>query len=80
MVTGLASPEWLGNPRIALFTLVMVNVRLTMGYAMVIFLDGLRGVPQELLDAARVDGAGKVKRFFRIVLPLLSPTTFFASA
>lgn len=76
-VLGLTGPEWLGSPRTALFTLVLVNVWRTMGYTMVIFLAGLQGVPKELLDAARVDGAGKVKRFFRIVLPLLSPTTFF---
>jgi multiple sugar transport system permease protein len=76
-VFGIIGPEWLGSPKTALFTLVLVNIWLTMGYAMVIFLAGLQGVPQELLDAAWVDGAGKVKRFFRIVLPLLSPTTFF---
>jgi multiple sugar transport system permease protein len=74
---GIVGPQWLGNPRTALLTLVLVNVWLTMGYAMVIFLAGLQGVPQELLDAAWVDGASRVRRFFRIVLPLLSPTTFF---
>jgi len=76
-VTGLVGPEWLGSPKTALFTLVLVNVWRTMGYAMVLFLAGLQDVPKELLDAALVDGAGKIKRFFRIVLPLLSPTTFF---
>jgi multiple sugar transport system permease protein len=74
---GLTGPEWLGSPKTALLTLVLVNAWLTMGYSMVIFLAGLQGVPQELLDAAWVDGAGKVRRFFRIVFPLLSPTTFF---
>jgi len=73
----LTGPEWLGSPRTALFTLVLVNVWRTMGYTMVIFLAGLQGIPKEYLDAARVDGAGKVRQFFRIVLPLLSPTTFF---
>ena len=77
VVLGVTGPEWLGSPRTALFSMVLVNVWLTMGYSMVIFLAGLQGVPQEFLDAAWVDGAGKVKRFFRIVLPLLSPTTFF---
>jgi multiple sugar transport system permease protein len=74
---GLTGPEWLGSPKTALLTLVLVNAWLTMGYSMVIFLAGLQGVPQELLDAAWVDGAGRVRRFFRIVFPLLSPTTFF---
>ena len=48
-----------------------------MGYTMVLFLAGLQNIPQELLDAARVDGAGKFRTFFRVTLPLLSPTTFF---
>jgi multiple sugar transport system permease protein len=76
-ILGVTGPEWLGSPKSALFTIVLVNVWRNMGYTMVIFLAGLQGVPQELLDAAWVDGAGKIKRFFRIVLPLLSPTTFF---
>jgi len=76
-ILGVAGPEWLGSPKTALFTIVLVNVWRNMGYTMVIFLAGLQGVPQELLDAAWVDGAGKIKRFFKIVLPLLSPTTFF---
>lgn len=74
---GVRGPEWLGNPRSALFTIVLVNVWRTMGYSMVIFLAGLQNIPQELLDAAKVDGAGKLKTFFRVTLPLLSPTTFF---
>jgi multiple sugar transport system permease protein len=76
-ILGVIGPQWLGNPRIALFTIVLVNVWLTMGYAMVIFLAGLQNIPKEFIDAARVDGAGSVKRFFLIDLPLLSPTTFF---
>ena len=76
-VFGVVGPEWLGSPKIALFTLVLVNVWRTMGYTMVIFLAGLQNIPTELTEAAIVDGAGKVKSFFRITLPLLSPTTFF---
>jgi len=76
-VFGIIGPEWLGSPKTALFTLVLVNVWHTMGYTMVIFLAGLQNIPQELMEAAYVDGAGKIKSFFRIVLPLLSPTTFF---
>jgi len=74
---GFAGPEWLGSTKTALFTIVLVNVWQTMGYAMVIFLAGLQNIPKELIDAARVDGATKIKRFFLIDLPLLSPTTFF---
>ena len=76
-ILGFTGPEWLGSPKTALFTIVLVNVWRNMGYTMVIFLAGLQGVPPELLDAAWVDGAGKIRRFFKVVLPLLSPTTFF---
>ena len=76
-VLGVPGPEWLGHPKTALFTIVLVNIWRTMGYTMVLFLAGLQNIPQELLDAARVDGAGKVRTFFRVSLPLLSPTTFF---
>jgi multiple sugar transport system permease protein len=76
-ILGITGPEWLGSPKTALFTIVLVNVWRNMGYTMVIFLAGLQGVPPELLDAAWVDGAGKIRRFFKVVLPLLSPTTFF---
>jgi multiple sugar transport system permease protein len=47
------------------------------GSTMIIFLAGLQGVPQELHEAASIDGAGSVQRFFRITLPLLTPTIFF---
>ena len=47
------------------------------GYYMLFFLAGLAGVPQELLDAAKIDGAGAVQRFLRITLPLLGPTLAF---
>ncbi len=73
----LKGPEWLGNPDTALGTIVMLNVWLTIGYNMVIFLAGLQGVPRELKEAAIVDGANKIKTFFRVTLPLISPTTFF---
>jgi multiple sugar transport system permease protein len=76
-VLGVPGPEWLGSTKTALFTIVLVNVWRTMGYTMVIFLAGLQNVPQELMDAAKVDGAGKFRTFLRVTLPLLSPTTFF---
>jgi multiple sugar transport system permease protein len=49
----------------------------TVGPAMVIFLAGLQGIPKELQDAASMDGAGTVSRFFRVTIPLLSPVLFF---
>ncbi|WP_334103181.1 carbohydrate ABC transporter permease, partial [Mesotoga prima] len=47
------------------------------GYNIIFFLSGLQTIPQELTEAAAIDGASSVRRFFRITLPLLSPTTFF---
>jgi sn-glycerol 3-phosphate transport system permease protein len=74
---GLASPNWLGDVHWALPAVMIVTIWSGLGYDMVIFLAGLQGIPAELYDAARVDGAGPLGVFRRITFPLLSPTTFF---
>ena len=75
---GLANPPgWLGDSHWALHTITMMNVWIYTGYSMVIYLAGLQGIPQELNEAAAIDGATGIKSFFHITLPLLSPTTFF---
>jgi sn-glycerol 3-phosphate transport system permease protein len=74
---GLASPNWLGDVHWALSAVMIVTIWSGLGYDMVIFLAGLQGIPAELYDAARVDGAGPLDVFARITFPLLSPTTFF---
>ncbi|WP_426226692.1 carbohydrate ABC transporter permease [Pseudarthrobacter sp. DSP2-3-2b1] len=71
-----AQMSWVGNPDTALSTLVVLNVW-TFGSPMIIFLAGLRQVPASLYEAAEVDGAGPVRRFISITLPLLSPIIFF---
>jgi multiple sugar transport system permease protein len=78
-VTGLpiAPPDWLNSSFWAKPAVVMLTVWKNMGFTMVIYLAGLQAVPQELYDAARVDGAGAWARFRNITLPLISPTTFF---
>jgi multiple sugar transport system permease protein len=68
--------SWIGTPDTALGTLVALNVW-QFGAPMLIFLAGLRQVPAELLEAARIDGAGAVRRFFSVTLPMLSPIIFF---
>ncbi len=73
---GIDAPSWVSTPEYALYTLVVLRVW-QFGAPMVIFLAGLRQIPQELYDAAAVDGAGRVQRFFRITLPLLTPIIFF---
>ncbi|MBB5788369.1 carbohydrate ABC transporter permease [Jiangella mangrovi] len=70
------SGGWISDPERALDTLLVLNVW-TFGSPMVIFLAGLRQIPDELVEAAKVDGAGAVQRFFRVVFPLLTPVVFF---
>lgn len=73
---GLDGPSWVSTPEYALYTLVLLKVW-QFGSPMVIFLAGLRQIPQQYYDAAAVDGAGRVTRFFRITIPLLTPIIFF---
>lgn len=69
-------PGWVGHPDYALGTLIVLNVW-TFGSPMIIFLAGLRQIPQMYYEAAAVDGAGAVRRFVSITLPLLTPIIFF---
>jgi multiple sugar transport system permease protein len=70
-------PVWLSDPRWAMPALIFMSVWRQAGYNMVIFLAGLQGIPQHLYEAAEIDGANRWQRFWRITLPMLSPTTFF---
>jgi sn-glycerol 3-phosphate transport system permease protein len=74
---GLAETNWLGDPSLALGSVIAITVWKNTGYYMLFFLAGLAGVPEELIDAAKIDGAGPVQRFFRVTLPLLGPTLAF---
>lgn len=67
---------WLGNTDTAIWTLILLTVW-QFGSSMLIFLASLKQIPISLYEAARVDGAGRVKQFFRITLPILTPTIFF---
>ncbi|TDD43448.1 sugar ABC transporter permease [Nonomuraea terrae] len=73
---GIHGESWLQNPATALSTLVVLNVW-TFGSPMVIFLAGLRQIPEELYEAAKVDGATVVRQFTHITVPLLTPIIFF---
>jgi len=74
---GLPAIPWLVSPTWAMPAVIGMSVWQNLGYSMVIFLAGLQGIPRHLYDAAAVDGATGWQRFWRITLPLLSPTTFF---
>lgn len=75
-VINLGPIDWLGSPDIALYTISMLTVW-QFGSSMVLFLAGLKNVPVDLYEAARVDGAGKVRVFFKITLPMISPIILF---
>jgi ABC-type sugar transport system permease subunit len=69
----------LGNPRWAMPTLAVVGIWKLTGYAMIVFLAGLQGVPPSLLEAAALDGAGAWARFRHVTMPLLAPTAAFVA-
>lgn len=69
--------RWLSDPRWAMPSLALMSVWQGAGYGMVIFLAGLQNVPQQLYEAAHMDGATTAERFRFVTLPLLSPTIFF---
>ncbi len=74
---GIANPPgWLLSTSSALPAVMIVYIWKMSGYYMIIFLAGLQSIPRHLYEAAEIDGAGKIKKFFKVTLPLLSPTTF----
>ncbi|MEV1293464.1 sugar ABC transporter permease [Pseudonocardia sp. NPDC049635] len=74
---GGTAPDFFNDPTLSLVMICVVYVWKNMGYAAVIYLAGLQSIPRDLLEAAALDGAGPIRSFVRVVLPLLSPTTFF---
>lgn len=71
--------NWLMEPRWTIINLVIIGVWKSVGYYVVIFLAGLQNVPKDLYEAAEVDGANPWQSFWKITIPLISPTTFFIS-
>lgn len=74
---GIAGPSWLSDPAWALWAVAAVAAWKYFGYNLLVMLAGLVGIPQDYLDAARIDGAGRWALFRHIVWPLLSPTTLY---
>lgn len=74
---GIDGPGWWADPAWAMPSIILASAWKDLGFVMVILLAGLQGIPQEYLDAAKVDGTGAWQRFRYVTLPLLSPSTFF---
>ena len=69
---------WLTDPAWALLSVSLMTVWMNMGFLFIVLSSGMQGVPEEIYESAKIDGSGPVRTFLQIVLPLLSPTLFFA--
>ena len=76
---GIDGTSWLTNPDTALVAIGVVGVWMSLGYNVVILLAGLQGIPAHYYEAAELDGAGTLRRFFSVTVPLLSPSIFFVT-
>jgi multiple sugar transport system permease protein len=74
---GLPDVNWLGDPRWAMPAIILMAVWKNFGYNMLIFIAGLQNIPEDLYEAAHLDGAGWWRQFIDITLPMLTPTTVF---
>lgn len=74
---GIKGPNWIGDPKFVLLAIMIVGIWSSLGYNMIILLGGLQDIPKTYYEAAEMDGATPIKKFFTITVPLLSPTLFF---
>ena len=68
--------QWLINPKLVIYVILAILLWQGVGFAMVLYTSGISGIPQELYEAAKIDGAGETKQFFYITVPLLRGTTY----
>ncbi|MGV0876276.1 sugar ABC transporter permease [Martelella sp. FLE1502] len=76
-IVGIDKVRWMQNPDLALGVLIFINTWKQLGYDVVIYIAGLQAIPQELYDAAAVDGGKRRHVFRRVTFPLVMPTTYF---
>ncbi|MEU6786938.1 sugar ABC transporter permease [Nonomuraea angiospora] len=76
---GISAPDWLGDPGWVIVAIAVVTIWSSLGLNVVIFLAGLQTIPPQIVEAARMDGAGSLRIFRSVTLPLLSPTIFFST-
>jgi ABC-type sugar transport system permease subunit len=74
---GLSQINWLSDPKWALISICAVSVWRSLGFNTIVLLSGLQGIPEQLYESARIDGAGRFRQFKDITLPMMSPTLFF---
>ena len=75
---GIANPPgWLADFKWSLPSIMIIYVWQQVGYYSIVFLAGLKGLPEDVYEAAKVDGASSIRQFFSLTVPLISPTTFF---
>jgi len=74
---GIRGPEWLIQPAVAIIAVSITTIWLTLGTNIIVLLAGLQGIPEEIYEAARLDGARGVRMFARITVPMVSPSLFF---
>jgi multiple sugar transport system permease protein len=77
-LVGLSDISWLGSGGGATATIVMVAVWQSLGFVFILFVAALAAIPKDVLEAVAMDGAGPIRTFFAVKLPLISPTVFFA--
>ncbi|MFF2299604.1 carbohydrate ABC transporter permease [Arthrobacter sp. NPDC058127] len=76
---GIVGPSWVADPDVAIYAVAIVGIWMSLGTNIIILGAGLQNMPKELLEASELDGAGPIKQFFHVTLPLLSPSIFFVS-
>lgn len=74
---GLPPFTWLTNSKTALFSVTLVSVWMGIGGNMIIFLAALQGLPEEIYEAGKIDGAGPIRLFFKMTIPMILPTMYF---
>ncbi|REE81500.1 carbohydrate ABC transporter membrane protein 1 (CUT1 family) [Paenibacillus taihuensis] len=78
-VFGVKGPQWLTDLHLVLPSLALVSIWKGIGFNMVLFLAGLQGISKDYYEASMIDGATRIQQFWRITVPLLSPTTLFVT-
>lgn len=78
-IFGIENIDWLGDPSWSMPAIILMSVWKSFGYNMIIFIAGLQNIPQQLYEAAQIEGANRWQQFKSITLPMLAPTTLFIS-